>query len=76
MNWYKSYLSGRYQCAKINKAKSDNKATICGVPHGHVLGPLLFLIFIYDIYKPMIYINPNRKWKLRSIFLLTTLQNG
>ena len=30
LNWFKSYLSGRYQCVKINNAKSDNKAVVCG----------------------------------------------
>ena len=51
LNWFKSYLSGRYQCVKINNAKSDNKAIVCGVTQGSVLGPLLFLIYINDIYK-------------------------
>ena len=32
INWFKSYLSDRYQCVRINNAKSDNKATVCGVP--------------------------------------------
>ena len=28
LNWFKSYLSCRYQCVKINNAKSDNKAIV------------------------------------------------
>ena len=49
--WFKSYLSGRYHCVKINNATSDNKAIVCGVPQGSFLGSLLFLIYINDIYK-------------------------
>ena len=51
LNSFKSYLSGRYHCVKINNAKSDNKAIVFGVPQGSVSGTLLFLIYINDIYK-------------------------
>ena len=40
LNWLKSYLSRRYQSVKMNNAKSDNKAIVCGVS---ILGPLIFL---------------------------------
>ena len=84
LNWFKSYLSGRYQCVKINNAKSDNKAIVCGVPQGSV-----FLIYINDIYKSapkvcfhlfadgtcLFYSNKSyKKMELRLIFLLITLQ--
>ena len=29
LNWFKSYLSGRYQCVKINNAKSDCNCLWC-----------------------------------------------
>ena len=45
LNWFKLYLSGRYQSVNVNNAKSDNKAIVCGVPQGEVLGSLLFLIY-------------------------------
>ena len=91
INWFKSHLSGRYQCVKINNVKSDNKAIACGVPQGSVLGPLLYLIYINKIYKSapkvcfhlfadstcLFYSNKSsQKWKLRLIFLLTTLKTG
>ena len=45
-----SYLSNRYQRWKIENSYSDWSEIKAGIPHGSILGPLLFNIFINDIF--------------------------
>ena len=49
VNWFKSYLSKRFQFIDIKGTLSDRGEVTCGVPQGSILGPLLFLIYVNDM---------------------------
>ena len=50
-SWFQSYLSNRTQTFEIDNHLSDKEVTLCGVPQGSVLAPLLFLLYVNDIFK-------------------------
>ena len=49
-----SFLSNRQQRTKINNPFSRYSEIICGVPQGFILDPLLFNIYICDIFFDII----------------------
>ena len=49
LQWCRSYLAGRQQCALANGVTSNCLPISCGVPQGSVLGPLFFLVYVNDI---------------------------
>ena len=42
LQWFSSYLSNRYQRINISASLLCPKYILFGVPHGSVLGPILF----------------------------------
>ena len=49
LDWIVAFLSNRFQCVVLESCFSDWSPVISGVPHGSVLGPTLFIIFIDSI---------------------------
>ena len=45
LNWFKSYLTSRSFRVKCDKDFSSEHIFSCGVPQGHVLGPVLFVMY-------------------------------
>ena len=50
IGWLRNFLSGRSQRVRVDGHLSEEIAVTSGVPQGSVLGPLLFLAYVNDIW--------------------------
>ena len=46
LQWFSSYLMGRYQRVTVLGETSDTLPVSSGIPQGSILGPMLFLIYV------------------------------
>ena len=70
LNFIRSYLQDRLQRVVIDGSFSDTVSVNSGVPQGSILGPLLFVLFINDIYEQIspgtsiaLYVDDTKIWR-------------
>ena len=49
LEWLSSYFNGRTFSVLGNNYQSESKTLSCGVPQGSVLGPILFLLYLFPL---------------------------
>ena len=50
-DWIRSYLHKRQQYVAYNGVISAKANIECGIPQGSILGPILFILYVNDLYR-------------------------
>ena len=65
-NWLSSYLRKRKQYVSVNEIMSNQVMVKYGVPHGSILGLILFLLYVIDLNYGMPLVN----WEISCLKLV------
>ena len=57
LSWFTYYLFQGLQVVRLGQELSDPYSITCGVPHGSILGPIMFLLFFNDFEDCLHHIN-------------------
>ena len=68
LNWFDSFLSGRKQLILVGDKTFEDFNQNCGAPHGSCMGPILFTVFVFHLFK----IIPQTS--IPSMFMMMTLR--
>jgi hypothetical protein len=59
LSWFSSFLLERTMSVRFANVKTPPRPVSCGVPHGSVLGPLLFVMYVVDVI-PIVHDQPSQ----------------